>query len=105
MAESERRMGPRVDVEFFAIELSGEGRFYRLVRNVSEHGLYFETPPGWYHDGTAPVVLELEPEIRGERMRVEGTVAHATEHGVGLRLVDATPSARAWLRRLLAANA
>jgi hypothetical protein len=106
MAYSEQRRGPRVDVEFFAVEVAGTNRYYRLVRNVSEDGLFFEVPPGW--EAEAPggsVVLELEPEIVGEMARVEGTIVHSGSHGVGVRLTSVPPAARTWLRRLTSANA
>jgi hypothetical protein len=106
MGTSERRSGPRVDVEFFAVEIAGPGRYYRLVRNVSEDGMFIETPDGW--DSEAPggtVVLELEPEVTGTTARIEGTVVHIGDRGVGLRLTKVAPEARAWLRRLVTANA
>ena len=106
MANAERRGGPRVDVDFFAVEVAGTNRYYRLVRNISADGLYFEVPPGWETEAPGrAVVLELEPEVAGEVARVEGTVVHAGDHGVGLRLTHATPAARTWLRRLTDGNA
>jgi PilZ domain-containing protein len=109
MANSEQRRGRRVDVEFFAVEVAGTNRYYRLVRNISEDGLFFEVPPGW-ETGTpgGSVILELEPEIVGEVgeiSRLEGTVVHAGEKGVGVRLTHVPPAARTWLRRLTSANA
>src|SRR5262245_1561909 len=106
MANTERRGGPRVDVEFFAVEVTGTNRYYRLVRNISEDGLYFEVPPGWEAElPGGPVVLELEPEVVGETTRVEGTIVHAGEKGVGVRLTHVPLAARTWLRRLTSANA
>jgi len=107
MAESERRGGPRVDVEFFAVELGEAGHYYRLVRNVSEDGLFFETPPGWTHDEDAQVVLLVppSPETLAEAIEIVGTVVHADERGVGLKLLRVPPAARAWIRRLIEGNA
>jgi hypothetical protein len=106
MGETERRSGPRVDVEFFAVQLAGTNRYYRLVRNVSSDGLYFEVPPGW--ESEAPggrVVLELEPEVVGEVARLEGTIVRAAASGVGVRLTEVPEAARTWLRRLTGGNA
>jgi len=106
MANAERRGGPRVDVDFFAVEVAGTNRYYRLVRNISAEGLFFEVPPGWEAETPGgAVVLELEPEVVGEVARVEGKIVHAGEHGVGLRLTHLTPAARTWLRRLTDGNA
>jgi len=103
---AERRTGPRVDVEFFAVELAGANRYYRLVRNVSPEGLFFEVPPGWESEGPGRVVvLELEPEVVGEMARVEGTIVHTGDRGVGVRLTHVPPAARTWLRRLTESNA
>jgi hypothetical protein len=110
MANQERRGGPRVDVDFFAVEVAGTNRYYRLVRNISADGLFFEVPPGWETEAPGgAVVLELEPEVVGsvvgEAARVEGKIVHAGEHGVGLRLTHIAPAARTWLRRLTDGNA
>ena len=107
MAEADRRRGPRVEVEFFAVELGEAGRYYRLVRNVSEEGLFFETPPGWTHDEDAPVVLLVpaSPETLAEPIEIAGTVVHADERGVGLKLLRVPEAARAWIRRLVEGNA
>ena len=106
MANSEQRRGRRVDVEFFAVEITGSNRYYRLVRNISEEGLFFEVPPGWEAEVPGgPVVLELEPEIVGEMSRLEGQIVHSGSRGVGVRLTHVPPAARTWLRRLTSANA
>ena len=84
MAESERRRGPRAEVEFFAVEIGGNGRYYRLVRNLSEEGLFFETPPDWTHDEDEPVVLLVppSPETLAEPIEMIGTVVHTDDHRV-----------------------
>src|SRR5262245_58289311 len=111
MANAERRGGPRVDVDFFAVEVAGTNRFYRLVRNISAEGMFFEVPPGWAAETPGgAVVLELEPSVVGEApvgeaARVEGKIVHSGEHGVGLQLTHVTPAARTWLRRLTDGNA
>src|SRR5690242_7699479 len=106
MANSEQRRGPRVDVEFFAVEITGTNRYYRLVRNASEDGLFFEVPPGWETEAPGgSAALELEPEVVGEMARAEGTIAHSGERGAGARLTHAPPAARTRLRRLTPANA
>ena len=106
MANAERRGGPRVEVDFFAVEVAGSNRYYRLVRNISAEGLFFEVPPGWENEAPGgAVVLELEPDLAGEVARVEGRIVHSGVRGVGLRLIHLTPAARTWLRRLTNGNA
>ena len=40
----ERRTGRRFTADFYAVELSGSGRYLRRVRNVSDDGLLLENP-------------------------------------------------------------
>jgi hypothetical protein len=100
------RRSPRVELEFFAVEVTGRGGYYRLVRNVSQDGLFFEVPPDWSpQEEGGKVVLDLEPEHPHELMRIEGSVAHRGPDGVGIRVTNATRAARAWMRRLVQGNA
>ena len=87
----ERRTGRRFNADFYAVELSGSGRYLRRVRNVSDDGLLLENPLADAFPGQH-VELEL-PRQRGlTPLRVQGEIAYVTPEGrIGIRLTSPLP--------------
>jgi hypothetical protein len=86
----ERRTGRRFSADFYAVELSGSGRYLRRVRNVSGEGLLLENPVA---DAFPGQHVELELPRQGlAPLRVEGEIAYVTPEGrIGIRLTTPLP--------------
>ncbi len=86
----ERRAAPRVATDFYAVELRGPSRYFRLVRNVSRTGLLLENPMA---DEEVGQVLDLEMPTRGRPspLKLRAEVVYVTRSGrIGLRLLDSS---------------
>lgn len=85
----DRRAEPRVPADFYAVELRGSSRYFRLVRNVSRTGLLFENRIA---DEKPGEMVELELPRRGAEppVRVRAEVVRVSVDGtIGVRLLDA----------------
>ena len=86
----DRRARRRVSANFYAIELSGSGRYLRRVENVSRDGLLLQSPLGDEKPGQI-VELELPRDGKGAPVRVTTEVVYVTSGGqVGVRRLDST---------------
>lgn len=86
----DRRARRRVSANFYAIELSGGGRYLRRVENVSRDGLLLQSPLGDEKPGQI-VELELPRDGQGAPVRVTTEVVYVTTDGqVGVRRLDST---------------
>ena len=90
LAGPDRRSAPRRSTDFYAVELRGESRYFRLVLNVSASGLLFENRLA---DEKPGQVLELVLPRTGsaEPLKVRAEVVYVTDAGhVGVRVLDAS---------------
>lgn len=86
--ESERRLEPRTDTAFFAVEIRGNDLYYRLVRNISASGFSFDDRFPLERPGD-PIVMEFPLPGSREPIRVSGRVVYARpDRGVGVRIED-----------------
>jgi len=86
----DRRARRRVSANFYAIALSGSGRYLRRVENVSRDGLLLQSPLADERPGQI-VELELPRGRDADPVRVKTEVVYVTPHGqVGLRRLDST---------------
>jgi len=87
----ERRGAPRRATDFYAVETRGGARVFRLIRNVSAHGLLFENRLADEVPGQL-VELELPSAHDPAAPRcVRGEVVYVTPAGhVGVRLLEPT---------------
>src|SRR5438045_6701287 len=84
---AERRLEPRTDTAFFAVEIRGNDLYYRLVRNISRNGFSFDDRFPLERPGD-PIVMEF-PLPGARPIRVAGRVVYARpDRGVGVRIED-----------------
>ena len=83
---SDRRIEPRTDTSFFAVEVRGSDVHYRLVRNISATGFSFDDRFPLERPGD---VITMEFPLPGARepIRIEGRVVYARpDRGVGVHI-------------------
>jgi hypothetical protein len=85
-AADERRVEPRTDTAFFAVEIRGRDLYYRLVRNISESGFSFDDHFPLDRPGDS-IVMEFPLPGSVEPIRIDGRVVYARpDRGVGVRI-------------------
>jgi hypothetical protein len=83
---SDRRIEPRTDTAFFAVEVRGRDLYYRLVRNISASGFSFDDRFPLDRPGD-PIRMEFPLPGSNEPIQVDGTVVYARpDRGVGVRI-------------------
>ena len=96
-----RRLSKRLDVEFW-VETSGEDSRYHLAGNVSEGGLFLESPLSL----PAGTITQMELHIPGEAapLRCAGEVLRAEEEAgaMNVRFTDLGDPERARIETLIA---
>ena len=81
-----RRVEPRIDTAFFAVEVRGRELHYRLVRNISASGFSFDDRFPLDRPGDS-IVMEFPLPGSCEPIRVDGRVVYARpDRGVGVRI-------------------
>lgn len=81
-----RRIEPRIDTAFFAVEVRGRELHYRLVRNISASGFSFDDHFPLDRPGD-PIVMEFPLPGSSEPIRVDGRVVYARpDRGVGVHI-------------------
>src|SRR5678816_959395 len=75
-SDDERRIEPRTDTAFFAVELRGRDLYYRLVRNISASGFSFDDRFPLERPGD-PIVMEFPLPGSTEPIRIAGRVVYA----------------------------
>ena len=81
-----RRVEPRTDTAFFAVELRGRDLHYRLVRNISASGFSFDDRFPLDRPGDA-ITMEFPLPGSSDPIRVDGRVVYARpDRGVGVRI-------------------
>src|SRR5688572_21492515 len=84
--DSDRRIEPRTDTAFFAVEVRGRDLYYRLVRNISASGFSFDDRFPLDRPGDV-IVMEFPLPGSHEPIRVDGRVVYARpDRGVGVRI-------------------
>ncbi len=87
-ADANRRVEPRTETAFFAVEIRGNDLYYRLVRNISASGFSFDDRFPLERPGD-PIVMEFPLPGSREPIRVSGRVVYARpDRGVGVRIED-----------------
>src|SRR3954463_12292035 len=87
-AADNRRVEPRTDTAFFAVEIRGNDLYYRLVRNISASGFSFDDRFPLERPGD-PILMEFPLPGSREPIRVAGRVVYARpDRGVGVRIED-----------------
>jgi hypothetical protein len=82
----DRRVEPRTDTAFFAVEIRGRDLYYRLVRNISASGFSFDDRFPLERPGD-PIRMEFPLPGSKEPIRVDGRVVYARpDRGVGVRI-------------------
>jgi hypothetical protein len=82
----DRRVEPRTDTAFFAVEVRGRDLYYRLVRNISASGFSFDDRFPVDRPGD-PIQMEFPLPGSNEPIRVDGRVVYArSDRGVGVRI-------------------
>src|SRR6478672_4497675 len=82
----ERRIEPRTDTAFFAVEIRGNDLYYRLVRNISASGFSFDDRFPLERPGD-PILMEFPLPGSREPIRISGHVVYARpDRGVGVRI-------------------
>src|SRR5438093_13757407 len=85
-SSEDRRIEPRTNTAFFAVELRGNDLYYRLVRNISASGFSFDDRFPLERPGD-PIVMEFPLPGSREPIRVAGRVVYARpDRGVGVRI-------------------
>src|SRR5678816_4081592 len=85
-SDDERRIEPRTDTAFFAVEVRGRDLYYRLVRNISASGFSFDDRFPLDRPGDQ-IVMEFPLPGSPEPIRIDGTVVYARpDRGVGVRI-------------------
>lgn len=101
-ATSERRESPRVTIDLFVEERTGETLYFQRATNLSLGGVFLEGtlphPPG------TKVALSLRVPGLPSPMRVEGTVVarEPGEVGMAVRFENLAPTAKDEIARILA---
>src|SRR5947209_13401541 len=84
----DRRIEPRTDTAFFAVEIRGNDLYYRLVRNISAGGFSFDDRFPLERPGD-PIVMEFPLPGSREPIRVAGRVVYARpDRGVGVHIEE-----------------
>src|SRR5579863_9338673 len=84
----ERRVEPRTETAFFAVEIRGNDLYYRLVRNISASGFSFDDRFPLERPGD-PILMEFPLPGSREPIRVSGRVVYARpDRGVGVRIEE-----------------
>lgn len=84
--DANRRIEPRIDTAFFAVEVRGRELHYRLVRNISASGFSFDDRFPLDRPGD-PIVMEFPLPGSAEPIRVDGRVVYARpDRGVGVHI-------------------
>ena len=84
----ERRVEPRTDTAFFAVEIRGNDLYYRLVRNISASGFSFDDRFPLERPGD-PILMEFPLPGSAKPIRVSGRVVYARpDRGVGVQIED-----------------
>jgi hypothetical protein len=90
-ALQDRRKASREPVGFYAVEVEGEARYLRKIRDLSQQGLRLEDRLQNERPGD---IIELElPRAEGDPVRIRAKVVYVSRrHGgeVGLQAVDGT---------------
>src|SRR5258708_28195078 len=82
----ERRVEPRTETAFFAVELRGNDLYYRLVRNISASGFSFDDRFPLERPGD-PIVMEFPLPGSSQPLRVPRRVVYARpDRRVGARI-------------------
>ena len=90
--EADRRIAPRTETAFFAVEISGRDRYQRLVRNISASGFAFEDRLATEKPGDL-VLMDFPVPNSTHTLRVAGRVVHVrAEQGVGVRIENVDQS-------------
>jgi hypothetical protein len=88
VTDDERRIEPRTETAFFAVEIRGSDLYYRLVRNISASGFSFDDRFPLERPGD-PIVMEFPLPGSTEPIRVAGRVVYARpDRGVGVRIEE-----------------
>lgn len=88
LSQDERRIEPRTDTAFFAVEIRGNDLYYRLVRNISASGFSFDDRFPLERPGD-PIVMEFPLPGSRDPIRVAGRVVYARpDRGVGVRIEE-----------------
>jgi len=84
----ERRIEPRTDTAFFAVEIRGRELHYRLVRNISASGFSFDERLPLDQPGDA-ITMEFPLPGSPEPIRIDGRVVYARpDRGVGVEITN-----------------
>ncbi len=95
MNESERRIAPRMNTEFFAVEIRGEDRYQRLVRNISASGYSFHDQLASDRPGD-PILMDFPIPGSDATLRVAGRIVYVKpDRGIGVRIEQVDKSAYA----------
>jgi hypothetical protein len=95
--DDDRRVEPRTETAFFAVEIRGNDLYYRLVRNISASGFSFDDRFPLERPGD-PILMEFPLPGSSEPIRVAGRVVYARpDRGVGVRIEDVEQSRYAQL--------
>ena len=87
-SDDDRRIEPRTETAFFAVEIRGSDLYYRLVRNISASGFSFDDRFPLERPGD-PIVMEFPLPGSSEPIRIAGRVVYARpDRGVGVRIED-----------------
>jgi hypothetical protein len=87
-ADSDRRIEPRTETAFFAVEIRGTDLYYRLVKNISENGFGFDDRFPAEQPGDL-IVMEFPLPGSPDPIRVAGRVVYARpDRGVGVIIED-----------------
>ncbi len=90
----DRRIEPRTETAFFAVEIRGNDLYYRLVRNISRSGFSFDDRFPLERPGD-PIVMEFPLPGSPDPIRLAGVVVYARpDRGVGVRIDDVQPTDR-----------
>src|SRR5437667_12824562 len=88
LSDDERRIEPRTDTSFFAVEIRGNDLYYRLVRNISASGFSFDDRFPLERPGD-PILMEFPLPGSRDPIRIAGRVVYARpDRGVGVRIED-----------------
>ena len=85
-SEQDRRVEPRTDTSFFAVEVRGNEVYYRLVRNISATGFSFDDRFPLERPGDA-ITMDFPLPGAAAPIRIEGRVVYARpDRGVGVQI-------------------
>jgi hypothetical protein len=84
----DRRVEPRTETAFFAVEIRGNDLYYRLVRNISASGFSFDDRFPLEQPGD-PILMEFPLPGSHDPIRVAGRVVYARpDRGVGVHIEE-----------------